>query len=126
MEDDHVETSSQLTAAVLLALGTLPSALPTQSAQPSDMLLLTGPEKRLAWRDLHTQTTPQYEPPGFETIDHWVLPETITAKPITTQVARDVPLLKSYNFALVGGRLLIVNPLDRVIAEVIRPYRSAR
>ena len=44
---------SQLTAAVLLALGTLSSALPTQSVQPSDMLLLTGPEKRLAWRDLH-------------------------------------------------------------------------
>jgi hypothetical protein len=102
------------------------AAIPTASARrsigrPSDMLSLTHREKGLAWRDLHRHATHYYRVPGFEPIDHWVLPPVVTVKPVTSGAARDVPALMGYEFVIVEGMLLIVNPTDRAIAEVIAP-----
>jgi hypothetical protein len=38
---------------------------------------------------------------------------------VSTKAATDVPLLKGYDFALVSGKLLIVNPTDKKIAMVM-------
>ena len=59
----------------------------------------------------------QYLPPGFSTSVGWALPNTIRIKPITHKAARYVPPLKPYDFAMVEGSLLIVNPSDKIIAE---------
>ncbi len=88
---------------------------------PDDILSLTDREKGLAWRDLHRQAIHHYGAPWFETIDRWVLPPTVTVKPVTSRAARDIPALAGYDFAIVEGMLLIVNPTDRAVAEVIAP-----
>lgn len=89
--------------------------------QPNDILSLTYRDKGLAWRDLHRQTIHHYGVPWFATMDRWALPPTITVKPITSRAARDVPALAGYDFAIVEGMLLIVNPSDHTVAEVIAP-----
>ncbi len=38
---------------------------------------------------------------------------------VPSKAARDVPALRPYDFAMVQGKLLIVNPSDKKIAEVI-------
>ncbi len=38
---------------------------------------------------------------------------------MTKQAMSDVPVLNPYDFAMVQGKLLIVNPSDRKIAEMI-------
>lgn len=60
--------------------------------------------------------------PWFETIDRWLLPNTVTAKPVTGRAIRDVPSLAPYDFTVVEGSLLIVNPADRTVVALIRPY----
>ncbi len=110
-------------AVVITSISAIPIASARTTVQPSDMLSLTHRERRLAWRDLHRQAADYYGMPGFEPIDHWVLPAMATLKRVTSRAARDVPALAGYGFVIVEGMLLIVNPADRVVAEVIAPQR---
>ena len=48
-----------------------------------------------------------------------VLPTSVATAPVTKKAARDVPALKPYDFSLAQHKVLIVNPTDRKIAEVI-------
>ena len=48
-----------------------------------------------------------------------MVPNTVTTAPITSKAASDVPALKPYNFAMLQHKLVIVNPADKKIAEVI-------
>jgi len=91
--------------------------------QPHDYISLTQRQKRLAWRDLHKQAIHQYGVPWFTAIDRWILPPEITTKRVNRRAARDVPALRGYNFAIVKGVLLIVNPTDHAVAAVIAPGR---
>jgi hypothetical protein len=102
------------------------SAIPAANSKPSirrprDILALTHHEKRLAWRDLHRHAVRYDGVPGFETLDRWVLPLKVVVKPVTRRAARDVPSLVGYDFVVVEGMLLIVNPSDHTVAEVIGP-----
>ncbi len=90
---------------------------------PSDLLLLTRAQQKTAWRDLHKRLRDQYGPPGFSTLVGWGLQPAVTVRPVTRKAARNVPALRPYDFAMVQGRLLIVNPSDMIIAEVIRSPR---
>ena len=107
--------------ATALAAGT-PSL--TLSRQASDMLFLTRSQERRAWNDLHRQAVNQYLPPGFSASVEWALPNTVRIEPVTNKAGRDVPALRPYYFAIVQRKLLIVNPSDRIIAEVIRHWRK--
>ena len=112
-------------AMIIVSVSAVPVANARLSAlsvkQPGDILSLTHREKRLAWRDLHRQAIHHYGVPWFEPIDRWVLPPRYTAKPVTSRAARDVPALAGYGFAIVDGMLLIVNPTDHAVADVIAP-----
>ena len=120
------QISSALAIAMLIvSVSAVPVANAKLSAlsirQPGDILSLTHREKRLAWRDLHRQAIHQSGVPWFATIDRWVLLPRFTAKPVTSPAARDVPALAGYAFAIVEGMLVIVNPTDHAVAEVIAP-----
>jgi hypothetical protein len=118
-----VRKLSKLLTPVVLASGlaiattwpSLPSMLRTH-----DMLLLTPSQKTTAWRDLHRRGIHQYASPGFYPMDRWVLPDSVQIRPVPRRAARDVRALRSYDFAIVQGSLLIVNPSDKKIVEVIR------
>ncbi|HTV27402.1 MAG TPA: hypothetical protein VMF32_06445 [Xanthobacteraceae bacterium] len=114
-------------AIVIASISAAPTTDATLSAarvhKPSDFLSLTHREKRLAWRDLHNQAAHHYGRPWFATIDRWIVPPRITLKRVTHRAARNVPALAGYDFAIDKGRLLIVNPTDHAIAEVIAPQR---
>jgi hypothetical protein len=47
------------------------------------------------------------------------VPSTVQIKPISGKAASDTPTVKPYDFAIVSGKLLIVNPSDRKVAEAI-------
>ncbi len=92
----------------------------------SDILVLSRSEKLAAWKDLHRRFPDQYGPPGFSPISEWVLPPAIAVRPMTRRALRAVPGLAPYEFAMVQGRLLIVNPNNMKVAEVIRGHRRKR
>jgi len=107
------------------------SAIPLANAKFSaakvgklhDYLSLTRRQKTLAWRDLHKQAIHQYGAPWFTAIDRWIVPPGITTKRVSRRADRDVPALRGYNFAIVKGTLLIVNPTDHAVAAVITSGR---
>jgi hypothetical protein len=96
-----------------------PPASSTMSKPATDRLSLTGTEQKSAWNDLNRQATNQNAPAGFQPQVGAMVPGSIKLAPVPTKAATDVPSLKPFDFAMVQGKLLIVNPSDKKIADVI-------
>ena len=122
------QASLALAAAVLLVGVSAASAAGVQarinrekmSGAASDSLSLDRIQQKVAWADLSSRASNQNSPSGFNGTAGSVVPNSITIQAVTKKAAGDVPALKSYDFAIVQGRLLIVNPSDKEVAEVIR------
>ena len=116
-------TSIALAAAVLLAGATAVAAAPLaggkMAPQPSDTLSLTSAQQKTAWKDLYTGALNQKTPASFNAKVGAVLPSSITTATMTTRASSDVPALKPYRFAMLQKKLVIVNPKDHKIADVI-------
>ena len=89
------------------------------SAQPADMLTLSDAQQKTAWQDLYMDSLNQNTPPGFDLVVGATVPNTIVIAPVTAQAGSDIPALKPYSFAMVQKKLVIVNPSNRKIADVI-------
>jgi hypothetical protein len=125
-------TTIALAAAALLAGIAAASAAPpengkmapppasTKMARPaSDTLTLTTAQRKKAWDDLYTGMLNQKTPSGFKATVGAALPSSVTTAPVTAKAAGDIPALKPYKFAMVQKKLVIVNPSDGKIADVI-------
>jgi hypothetical protein len=88
-------------------------------AQPAGTLSLTSAQQKTVWNDLHGQATEQKAPSGFNATVGAIVPSTVKTEPVPRKAATSVPALKSFNFAMVDGKLLIVNPSDKKIVDVI-------
>jgi hypothetical protein len=95
------------------------SATSNTSIQASDTLSLTSAQQKEAWKDLNGQASNQSAPAGFQPVVGSVVPTSIKVQPVPSKAAADIPALKPYDFAMVQGKLLIVNPSDKKIADVI-------
>jgi hypothetical protein len=91
----------------------------TMSQPVGDTLSLSSTQQQTAWKDLYMGSLNQKPPAGFDAKAGAVLPNSITTAPVTSKAASDVPALKPFDFAMVNGKLLIVNPSDKKIVEVI-------
>jgi hypothetical protein len=97
-----------------------PPPAATKMARPaSDTLTLTTAQRKKAWDDLYTGMLNQKTPSGFKATVGAALPNSVTTAPVTAKAAGDVPALQPYKFAMVQKKLVIVNPSDGKIADVI-------
>jgi len=109
----------------LSAAGTSSSSAPSSSAgikmapPASGTLNLTASQQKEAWNDLYVKSLNQKAPEGFKATPGAAVPDSVTTAPVTQRAASEVPALKHYSFAMLQKKLLIVNPTDRKIAEVI-------
>jgi|HubBroStandDraft_1064217.scaffolds.fasta_scaffold643287_2 hypothetical protein len=119
-----VKTTIALAMAALLAGITAGSAAEIASshggmaAEATDTLSLDATQQKTAWNDLNSQAA-QNAPANFDATAGAKVPNTLTIKAMPSKVARDVSQLRPYDFAKLQGKVLIVNPSDRMIAEVI-------
>jgi hypothetical protein len=118
-----MQTAIALGAALLLSGATAASAAEAASsnsgmAKPASTLSLTGTQQKLAWKDMSSASM-QKAPADFKATTGAAVPSTLKVSAVPSKTARDVPALKSYDFAKIQGKLLIVNPKDRTIADVI-------
>jgi hypothetical protein len=119
------QTIVVLAAAALLSGATAASAAGIASshsgmARPvSDTLSLNATQQKTAWNDLNKQATNQTSPSGFNANAGAVVPKALKINAMPRKAAHDVSSLQPYDFAKVSGKLLIVNPRDRKVAEVI-------
>jgi Protein of unknown function (DUF1236) len=68
---------------------------------------------------MHSQAAGQKAPSGFGAAVCSILPSTIKLEPVPSKAASAVPALKGYTFAIVNGKLLILNPPDKKIIDVV-------
>jgi len=112
-------------AAALLSGVTAASAAEVASSHggmamtASDSLNLTAAQQKTAWNDLNKQASNQTAPSDFSATAGSKVPATVTINPIPTRTASAVSQLRPYDFARVSGKILIVNPKDRTVAEVL-------
>jgi hypothetical protein len=117
--------SVALATGLLLAGVSVASAAGTSQsnstmAQPaSETLTLTSTQQKTVWNDLHGRATEQKAPAGFNATVGSIVPSAVKIEPMPSKAATDVPALKSFNFAMVNGKLLIVNPSNKKIVDII-------
>ena len=109
---------------IVLAAAALLSGVGAASAAPiapkaSDSLSLSSTQQKTAWRDLYMPSLNQKAPAGFNARVGAIVPKGVTTAPVPTKAASAVPALKPYDFAMVQHRVVIVNPSDQKVAEVI-------
>jgi len=123
-----IKTSIALAAAAMLSCATVAAAAgmshsssgsAMMAGQASDTLNLTNTQRKTAWNDLKPGATKQTMPHGYTATVGAAVPTSFKLEPIPSKTAQAIPSLRPYDFAMTGGKLLIVNPSDKKIAEVI-------
>jgi hypothetical protein len=101
----------------------------SKSSKPSAMHSTTGPtlslttaQQRLAWKDIGRSSTAQNMPSDFTPYVGATIPTQITLKPVPAKLGRDVTALKHYDYALLKRELLIVNPTDKKVVDIINRH----
>jgi hypothetical protein len=85
-----------------------------------DSLSLSNSQQKTAWKDISTQAVKEPAPSGFTAKVGAALPSELTTHPVPVSTANKVPELRPYQYALLNNnKLLIVNPSDKKIAEII-------
>jgi len=106
-----------LSAAALL-LCTVATASAATAMHPSDTVILSAAQRRAVWNDLNKQATNQ-SAAGLDATTGTFLPGSVKIEPVPSKAATDVPSLRPYDFAMVDHKLVIVDPSNKVIADVL-------
>jgi Protein of unknown function (DUF1236) len=106
-----------VSAAVLLLCGVATASAAT-AMQGTDTVILSAAQRSAVWNDLSKQATNQ-NAAGFDATIGTFVPSTVKTEPMPSKTAADVPSLRPYNFAMVDHKLVIVDPSNKVIADVL-------
>jgi hypothetical protein len=99
---------------------TSPAAPSASQSSTKDTLSLSESQRQTAWEDISQQATWQKAPAGFAAKVGATVPSALITQPVPVSTSNDVPALRPYQFALLkSDKLLIVNPSDNKVAEVI-------
>jgi hypothetical protein len=96
------------------------SKSPSSQAMATDTVVLSKQQQKDAWQDIKALATKQKAPAGFTATVGTVVPSKLDTHPVPVSTANKVPVLRPYQYAMLdSNKLLIVNPSDRKIADVI-------
>ena len=86
----------------------------------SDELVLTGAQEHLMWQRLVGRNAGSTTAPsGLRAAIGATLPASVALRALPATVTRQIPEMKPYAYATLGKTLLIINPTDRVIVDVV-------
>ena len=85
----------------------------------SDTLQLSDAQQKSIWNDVSHHAANQTPPTGFDATVGAAVPAAVSTYPLPRQARRDVPALRPYRYAMMQDKVLIVNPSDHKIADVV-------
>jgi hypothetical protein len=94
-------------------------ASPASSKHGTDTVILSAAQRRALWNDLSKQATNQ-SASGFEAQTGTFVPGSVKIEPIPGNAAANNPQLQPYDYAMVDHYLVIVDPANKVIADVVK------
>lgn len=107
------------TSAPSLAATQSTMAKSPKSSSAAHGLMLTKAQRKTAWNDLHGKAITATPAAKFADKDGVKVPRSVPMMQMSSKAAHAVPALKSYDFTVAKGKLLIVNPMSRKIVDVI-------
>ncbi len=117
-----IATAILLSGVSLAAAAGMSNSSSTSSsmAKPTDQLSLSSTQQKTAWQNISGQAAKETPPVGFTANVGQKVPDQLAIRPVPVNAAQQVPALRPYSYALLdSNKLLIVNPTDRKVAEVI-------
>lgn len=105
--------------AVIAIASSSSSLAATTPGQPTDRLSLTDAQQKEAYNDLYMSPFAQTPPSGFKAVVGAVVPRSIATGRMPSKAATAVPVLRSYSFGIIKNKVLIVNPSDNKVVDVI-------
>ena len=117
--------SLALAAALVLTGATAASARShmNKTTAASDTLTLSDSQQQSIWNDVSGGATKQNAPADFNAAVGTEVPSSLNTYPLPRQARRDVPAVRPYRYAMTQDKLLIVNPSDHKIADVVAPSK---
>ncbi len=95
------------------------SKTPAMQSMAKDNLTLTRAQQRTAWKDLGKEASNQTAPSNFKASVGATIPGDVTIQAVPAKVAARVSALKPYDYARLDNKLVIVNPNDKKVVDVI-------
>jgi hypothetical protein len=80
---------------------------------------LTSQQEQALWTDISARAREQSAPAGFTAAVGQSVPTKVTLRSLPHKAAADVPAAKPYRYAMVNHQLLLVNPSDKKVIDVI-------
>jgi Protein of unknown function (DUF1236) len=99
------------------------SRMSNQTTGAADTLTLSDAQQQSIWKDVSKHATNQSAPADFNAAVGTEVPSALNTYPLPRRAARDVPAVKPYRYAMTQDKVLIVNPSDHKIADVVVPAR---
>jgi len=126
--DPTMMKSASLALAGMLALSGVTavsarSQMSNKTPGASDTLTLSDEQQQSIWNDVSKHATNQNAPADFNAAAGTAVPSGMNTYPLPRQATRDVPAVKPYRYAMTQGKVLIVNPSDHKIADVVAPSK---
>jgi hypothetical protein len=84
----------------------------------TDTVILSAAQRRAVWNDLSKQATNQ-NAAGFNAMTGTFVPNSVKIEPMPNKLTANNPSLRPYNFAMINHKLVIVDPSNKVIADVL-------
>jgi hypothetical protein len=106
-----------LSAAALLLCSAATASAAT-AMHPSDTVILSAAQRSAVWNDINKQATNQ-NAAGFDATVGTFVPGTVKIEQMPSKAAANIPSLRPYDFAMVDHKLVIVDPSNKVIADVL-------
>lgn len=99
---------------------TMSNSVPKASAsQASDSIKLSSAQEKTIWQDVNKQQYNAKAPSGFTAKVGEKLPNTVMLHPLPTSVTNNIATMRPYEYAMLDQRVLIVNPQDKKVVDVI-------
>ena len=106
--------------ALLLASASFAAAAGTGAMAPNDRLSLTSTQEHTILQSINKQSVKkEASPSGFKAAVGQSVPTSIALHALPNDATSQVPAVKSFDFAVLQNQLLIVNPKDRMIVDII-------
>ena len=109
---------TQKNFAIVVALLVGGTSLAMAQDGASDTITLSAAQRSAVWTDLSKQAINQ-NAAGFDATIGTFMPDIVEIEPIPSDVTLNNPSLKPYYFAMVDHKLVIVDPSNRAIADVL-------
>lgn len=86
----------------------------------SKELKLTSDQEKKLWTEISSNyAMKQNAPSGFNAAVGETLPASVTLRELPSKAQTEVPAAQPYHYAMVQDKLLLVNPSDKKIVDVI-------